>query len=199
MKTNKPYYVVWQGHRPGVYDTWTECKAQITGFDRPQYKKFSTRYQAFHAYQKGSSYRENLRASDLPVFEKKSILINASTDTQRNLTSYYGLYLNSNRRMFSNTISSADKRIGLFLAAVKALSILHKHRTLLPVYTESLEIISAVKDKRFVALNPQAESAKVNLYVRVALAWLEKHPPPPLLHWNAAYWGELPIGNICIK
>ncbi|MFT5483573.1 MAG: viroplasmin and RNaseH domain-containing protein, partial [Halieaceae bacterium] len=28
----KKYYVVWVGHRPGIYTTWSEAEKQVRGF-----------------------------------------------------------------------------------------------------------------------------------------------------------------------
>jgi len=40
-KTGKGgYYAVRQGRIPGIYATWFECEAQVTGFSEPVYKKF---------------------------------------------------------------------------------------------------------------------------------------------------------------
>lgn len=37
-----PFYAVRKGVRPGVYQTWEECKQQVHGFSGARYKKFST-------------------------------------------------------------------------------------------------------------------------------------------------------------
>ena len=36
------YYVVKKGNKPGIYNTWDECKAQIEGFNGAIYKSFSS-------------------------------------------------------------------------------------------------------------------------------------------------------------
>ena len=42
-KPKKPkFYVVWQGHEPGVYKTWAECQSQINGYSGAKYKSFPT-------------------------------------------------------------------------------------------------------------------------------------------------------------
>ena len=34
MSKKKPkYYTVWKGHHTGVFETWEDCKAQITNYD----------------------------------------------------------------------------------------------------------------------------------------------------------------------
>lgn len=38
----KKYYAVKKGRTPGIYETWEECKREVTGFKGAQYKKFGT-------------------------------------------------------------------------------------------------------------------------------------------------------------
>lgn len=52
MAKNK-YYVVWKGITPGVYDNWSECKAQVDGQDGAKYKSFETKEEATKAFEKG--------------------------------------------------------------------------------------------------------------------------------------------------
>jgi ribonuclease HI len=40
------YYVVHQGHNPGIYGTWEECRRQVEGFDGAQFKKFDNMFEA---------------------------------------------------------------------------------------------------------------------------------------------------------
>ena len=32
------FYVVWQGRKPGIYTSWKECEAQVSGFENARYK-----------------------------------------------------------------------------------------------------------------------------------------------------------------
>ena len=41
-----PYYAVARGRVPGIYQTWSECSAQVQKFNGPRYKKFSTESEA---------------------------------------------------------------------------------------------------------------------------------------------------------
>ena len=36
----KKYYVVWKGFKPGIFDNWKDCEAQIRGFEGAIYKSF---------------------------------------------------------------------------------------------------------------------------------------------------------------
>ena len=46
----KKYYVVWQGRRPGIYDTWAECEAQVKGAAGARFKSFKTLVEAERAF-----------------------------------------------------------------------------------------------------------------------------------------------------
>ncbi|HNE30499.1 MAG TPA: RNase H1/viroplasmin domain-containing protein, partial [Saprospiraceae bacterium] len=35
---SKKFYVVWEGHQPGVYADWAEAKKQVDGFPAAKYK-----------------------------------------------------------------------------------------------------------------------------------------------------------------
>jgi len=41
-----PFYAVAKGRIPGVYKTWAECQAQVTGFGGAIFKKFETKGEA---------------------------------------------------------------------------------------------------------------------------------------------------------
>ncbi len=52
------YYVVWEGHKPGIYLTWEECKAQIHGFSKAKFKSFKILEEAEKAYGKKKSSKK---------------------------------------------------------------------------------------------------------------------------------------------
>ena len=43
------YYVVWEGRKPGLYESWDECKKQVDGFEKAKYKSFESRAEAERA------------------------------------------------------------------------------------------------------------------------------------------------------
>ena len=50
MAKKKKYYVVWQGHEPGIYESWTECQRQIKAYPNAKYKAFESRTEAEEAF-----------------------------------------------------------------------------------------------------------------------------------------------------
>ena len=52
MAKKQKFYVVWYGHRTGVFPTWDDCKAAIRGVKGAQYMSFLTFDEAKKAYNK---------------------------------------------------------------------------------------------------------------------------------------------------
>ena len=49
------YYAVKKGRKPGVYQSWAECKAMVDGFPGAVYKSSKTREEAV-AHAKAATY-----------------------------------------------------------------------------------------------------------------------------------------------
>ena len=52
MAAKKKYYIVWQGNKTGVFDSWDECKEQVQGAPGAKYKSFTSLEMAEEAFQK---------------------------------------------------------------------------------------------------------------------------------------------------
>lgn len=84
------YYAVKNGRKIGIFESWDECKRQVTGFSGASYKSFSNRLDAenfikgesnkkekseFYAYVDGSFSKENLEFSyGAVIFTDKEVL-----------------------------------------------------------------------------------------------------------------------------
>ncbi|MEO9531730.1 MAG: ribonuclease H family protein [Crocinitomicaceae bacterium] len=55
VSKKKKYYVVWEGHLPGIYDNWEKCQEQIKGYPNAKFKSFKTLEQARKAMKDPSS------------------------------------------------------------------------------------------------------------------------------------------------
>ncbi|KAL0068451.1 hypothetical protein AAF712_004529 [Marasmius tenuissimus] len=45
-KKTPAFYAVHVGYKPGIYDTWAECEAQVKGYTGAKHKKFATKSEA---------------------------------------------------------------------------------------------------------------------------------------------------------
>ena len=53
MAKKPKYYVVWEGHTPGIYTKWEEAEAQVKGYPEAVFKAFSSREEAEIAFEEG--------------------------------------------------------------------------------------------------------------------------------------------------
>ncbi|MFM6937821.1 MAG: viroplasmin family protein, partial [Aquirufa sp.] len=52
MAKKQKYYVIWEGHKKGIFDSWSETEKNIKGFPNAQYKSFESRQEAEAASKK---------------------------------------------------------------------------------------------------------------------------------------------------
>ena len=45
----RKFYVVWEGHSPGIYDSWEECELQVKNYPGAKYKSFDSQDAATEA------------------------------------------------------------------------------------------------------------------------------------------------------
>ena len=45
----RKFYVVWKGRRTGIFSSWEDCAAQVSGYPDAEYKAFPTRQAAQEA------------------------------------------------------------------------------------------------------------------------------------------------------
>ncbi|MCI4389532.1 hypothetical protein PGIGA_G00099160 [Pangasianodon gigas] len=71
------FYAVRKGHRPGVYQTWEECKSQVDRFPDARYKKFAAEDEAWAFVRNETTSTESSEATlcttSVPVCSKRSI------------------------------------------------------------------------------------------------------------------------------
>ncbi|MQM08330.1 hypothetical protein Taro_041187, partial [Colocasia esculenta] len=66
-------YVVWVGHRPGVYYTWSECYKQVNGYPGARYKGFVTIEEGNMAFRR-IIMRPTSSANDTVPFQAPSVV-----------------------------------------------------------------------------------------------------------------------------
>ena len=50
MADKTKFYVVWQGHQPGIYSNWADCQKQTQGFPKAKFKSFESKSEAERAF-----------------------------------------------------------------------------------------------------------------------------------------------------
>jgi len=202
MSKKQKYYVIWAGHKTGIFDTWAETEQNIKGFQNAQFKSFETKEQAFHASKK--NYWASINTKSEPSKFKKiisesilkpSISVDAACAGNPGVLEYQGVNTATKEVLFSRgPFSKGTVNIGEFLAIVHGLAYLKKINSTCPIYSDSRTAISWVK-KKAIKTNLERTSATEELFKMVdsALDWLHNNPyATKILKWETEDWGENP-------
>jgi ribonuclease HI len=196
------YYVVWKGHRPGIFTSWPEAEKQVRGFAGAQYKSFETRKEAETAYRsdyaaykgKPASQGKWRDASVKPVLP--SICVDAAASGSPGKVEYRGVYTDSQEEIFrAGPYLDGTNNVGEFLAIVHALTWLEKQEKQLTIYSDSENAISWVYTGRCrTSLKHTGRNAQIFVLIQSAENWLAENElrDDAVLKWDTGLWGENP-------
>ena len=207
VSEKKPlYYVVWHGHRPGIYTDWVAVQEQIKGFIKPIYKTFGSKQLAEKAFlehpdlYKSGNFKKtkDLSADQLEKIGKPielSLAVDAACNNKGDFE-YQGVWTYSGDTVFKvGPYKKGSNNIGEFLALVHALAFLNKHRDeqmkTLPIYSDSRIAMGWVKRKG--CFTKKSPTADVLNLIKRAEQWLKSNSyKNPILKWETKVWGEIP-------
>jgi len=209
MAKKKKYYVVWQGHEPGIYDSWAQCQAQIKNYPNAKYKSFTNRAEAEAAFSDnfsshigagGSSKSskkptlDTLDKATLAEIEWDSIAVDAACSGNPGAMEYQGVDTKTGEQIFHQKFPLGTNNIGEFLAIVHAFALMQKQHQELPIYTDSRIAIGWVKKGKLNTKLPRNRATQPLFQViNRAEKWLAENDfRTPLLKWDTERWGEIP-------
>lgn len=206
LKKKKKYYTVWKGHHTGVFESWDDCKAQITNFEGAQYKSFSTfeaAKKAFKGNYKDYIGKQKKFTSELSEAQLKkignpnynSIAVDAASSGNPGKMEYRGVDTKTKEQLFiQGPFEEATNNIGEFLAIVHALAILKKKKSARIIYTDSRTAMSWVRKKQCnTKLKRNQKNKPVFDLVDRAVDWLKGNTyTTVIVKWETKAWGEIP-------
>lgn len=199
----KKYYVVWKGVTPGIYTNWDECKAQVFGYESAQYKSFSSLEEANKAFRdnpwkhlksKKAQTNKSISSPSTGIIYE-SIAVDAACSGNPGLLEYRGVYVADNNEIFHiGPLEDGTNNIGEFLAIVHALALLNKNGKSEPIYSDSLNAIKWVENKK---CNTKLKKTDKNIaifdLIYRAEKWLEINSySNKIIKWETKKWGEIP-------
>ncbi len=218
MAKKQKYYVVWQGKQPGIYTDWDSCREQVAGVQGAQYKSFDTMDEAQWAFRQpyssvvtrstqnaqGTQNNQVLfvdadgmtavhpGTSNAPILD--ALAVDAACSGNPGVMEYQGIYIPTRTRLFHYRAERGTNNIGEFLAIVHALSYLKKHHLGLIIYSDSVNAISWVRQKKCKSKLPEdASTADLWDYVHRAENWLRTNSyTTEIRKWDTDNWGEIP-------
>lgn len=218
---NFKYYVVWEGHAPGIYESWEECKQQISGYPGAKYKSFPSKDAATKAFR--DNYDDHIgalqavaralrtdgvmggetekrtvakKAAPGPVrYIMESIAVDAACSGNPGPMEYRGVYVRTGEEIFRvGPLEGGTNNIGEFLALVHGLSLLKMKGSPLPIYTDSVNAMSWVRQKQCkTKLERTPRNEKIFELIERAERWLRANTwTTPIYKWETKEWGEIP-------
>lgn len=205
MKKEK-YYVVWAGVNPGIYTSWTDCQLQIKGYEGAKFKSFETREEAERAFASSpyeyikrttASHNHAPKNTDAPLPDaviENSLAVDAACSGNPGVMEYRGVHVGSRQQVFHFGPMYGTNNIGEFLAIVHGLALLQQKGFDMPIYSDSVNAISWVKQKKCKTKLPRdAKTEKLFLLIERAEKWLRENTyTTRILKWETKQWGEIP-------
>lgn len=224
MAKRQKYYVVWRGLQSGIYLSWEECEPLVKGFPNPKYKAFNTEAEAIAAFadpdyplgKQGEEPQKSQQESKKPKIEvmkaisegKEALIdqavagglllnalaVDAACSGNPGMMEYQGVYVATGQRIFHFGPMFGTNNIGEFLAIVHGLALMKKQGKSLPIYSDSRNAMSWVKQKKCrTKLERNAKTEQLFQLIERAEKWLcENTYDTPILKWEKGLWGETP-------
>lgn len=193
------FYVVWKGRKPGIYNSWPECQAQVMGLEKALYKSFTTRKEAEAAFKQNPWSVMNKKAKSTSSSSSADIIhnslsVDAACSGNPGKMEYRGVHVTTKEEWFLMEFPLGTNNIGEFLAIVHGLAELNRRNINIPIYTDSATALAWVRKKKCGSkLEENRETAQLFELIRRAEKWLNENSwTQPLLKWDTEKWGEIP-------
>ena len=201
----KKFYVIWNGHKTGVFTSWDECKKHIANYKGALYKAFASEAEAkkafkgkYEDYKGKNTKKEQLSDAELKRIGKPiipSLSVDAACSGNPGTLEYRGVDTKTKKQFFiQGPFQKGTNNIGEFLALVHGLGYLKQRNSKIPIYSDSKIAIGWVK-KGQCRTNLQITSENKVLFdfVKRAEKWLQENTyTTHILKWETKAWGEIP-------
>ncbi len=204
MAKGQKYYVVWKGHKTGIFTSWDECSAQVTGYPGAKYKSFASRKAAEEAFRSDHKASDKGRQVSRPSQERPlkigqpiltSYSVDASCIGNPGELEYRCVYTETRKEIFrQGPFEHGTNNVGEFLAIVHALALFKREGLALPIYSDSKNAIAWVHEKRCkTKLKLDEKNAELFRLIERAEKWLKENEyANQILKWKTEAWGENP-------
>ncbi|MEO0572191.1 MAG: ribonuclease H family protein [Bacteroidota bacterium] len=205
MAKRSKFYVVWKGKKPGIYESWDDCQAQIKGIKRAEYKSFSTFQEAKKAFNGNYSEYKGKKKGNTELSPEErfkygepnyhSIAVDAASSGNPGKMEYQGVDTRTKKVLFKQgPFAEGTNNIGEFLAIVHGLAFLKQKNSDRIIYSDSRTAMSWVRKKK---CNTKLGKNKKNLpvfeLIERAEKWLKSNRyNTPIVKWETKAWGEIP-------
>ncbi len=202
-KKNK-YYVIWNGHAPGIYTSWEECQKNIKGVSNVKYKGFPSLDEAEKAFEEdpdlywgkkdNNDKKLQFTLKNNPNIIQNSLSVDAACSGNPGIMEYQGVYTATGTQAFIKKFNLGTNNIGEFLAIVHGLAFQKQHNMNIPIYSDSKIAIDWIKAKKCRSkLEQNLKTEELFQVIKRAEEWLRNNSySQQILKWETKLWGEIP-------
>lgn len=198
-------YVVWKGKKPGIYNSWPECQAQVNGFSGAKYKSFPASI-AQAAFKAGpdfdpnnpNAHKTSKATSTKGVPTHECLTVDAAYGSKTTIMEWRGVMNVSRKEFFrSRPFKGGSNNIGEFLALVDGIRFLRENNlTHLEIYTDSQTALAWIRSgKCNTTIDSRTLEAEVIERIKDAEAYLKQRSlrDIKIKKWDTPKWGiEIP-------
>lgn len=205
---NRKFYVVWKGFSPGIYDSWEECKLQVTGFPGAEYKSFDSQEAATKAYRGdyneqiqllrsiAMNRRETVNYEAIPDIVKDSIAVDGACSGNPGPMEYRGVDVMTGAEIFHvGPLADGTNNVAEYLALIHVLAFLKKtNNTHTVVYSDSRTALSWLRNRGHKSkLARTKNNDKIFDMLARADKWIQSNVSyNRVIKWDTDKWGEIP-------
>lgn len=205
---NRKFYVVWKGFSPGIYDSWEECKLQVTEFPGAEYKSFDSQEAATKAYRGdyneqiqllrsiAMNRRETVNYEAIPDIIKDSIAVDGACSGNPGPMEYRGVDVMTGAEIFHvGPLADGTNNVAEYLALIHVLAFLKKtNNTETVVYSDSRTALSWLRNRGHKSkLARTKNNDKIFDMLARADKWIQSNVSyNRVIKWDTEKWGEIP-------
>lgn len=204
----RKFYVVWKGYSPGIYDSWEECKLQVSGFPGAEYKAYDSQEAATKAFRGdyaeetkllkaiANHNNETVNYEAIPEIIKDSIAVDGACSKNPGPMEYRGVDVMTGAQIFHlGPLADGTNNVAEYLALIHALAFLKKtgndHTA---VYSDSRTAMSWLRNrghKSTLARTPN--NTRIFELLERADRWIQSNVSyNRVIKWDTEHWGEIP-------
>lgn len=204
----RKFYVVWKGYSPGIYDSWEECKLQVSGFPGAEYKAYDSQEAATKAFRGdyaeeiqllkaiANHNNETVNYEAIPEIIKDSIAVDGACSKNPGPMEYRCVDVMTGAQIFHmGPLDDGTNNVAEYLALIHALAFLKKtdnNHTV--VYSDSRTAMSWLRNrghKSTLARTPN--NARIFELLERADRWIQTNVSyNRVIKWDTEHWGEIP-------
>lgn len=204
----RKFYVVWEGHSPGIYDSWEECELQVKNYPGAKFKAFDSQDAATLAF-RGSPMEhigliksiarhspKVVNYSAFPEIRLDAIAVDGACSGNPGVMEYRGVKVADGSEVFHfGPVQDGTNNVAEYLAIVHALALFDKKGDYTtPIYSDSRTAQAWVRNRRHKSnLAHTVYNGKLHDMLSRADRWLQTHQVMnPIIKWDTDRWGEIP-------